>query len=203
MRFLVATAGLLVLAGAAVAARPAPHTLRKSAGGPIAALAQNNSVAAWLTSGRKKKTCNLVHVMTPGKPDRSLPQPAAGSLTCTWTLADGQSQLAIASRMSTALWTLHESGPQPVDYVLAASTGGSERRVAQLRHASDGTGDWLGGVAGGGRTLAYSWDDVEYVVGGLERANPVTYDAAAGLNPMSPTTAVTPVVDTPDLARMT
>lgn len=163
MRFLVATAGFLVLAGVAVAGRPAPHTLRKSAAGPITAIAQNNSVAAWLTSGRKKRACNLVHVMTPGKPDRSLPQPAAPSLTCTWTLAGGQSQLAIASRMSTALWTLHESGPQPVDYVLAASTGGSERRVAQLRHASDGTGDWLGGVAGGGRTLAYSWDDVEYV----------------------------------------
>ena len=51
--------------------------------------------------------------------------------------------------------------------------------------------------------LTVTWDDVEYVVGGLERANPVTYVAAAGLSPMSPTTAVTPVVDTPDLARMT
>jgi hypothetical protein len=65
--------------------------------------------------------------------------------------------------MSTALWTLHESGPQPVDFVLAASYRGPERQVGSLHHAQDGTGQWLGGVAGAGRTLAYSWDDVEYV----------------------------------------
>src|SRR5262245_30880723 len=32
-----------------------------------------------------------------------------------------------------------------------------------IPHANDGTGKWLGGVAGAGKTLAYSWDDVEYV----------------------------------------
>ena len=164
MRFLVATAGLLVLAGAAVAGRPTVHTLRKSPGGPIAAIAQNNRVAAWFTSGAKARTCNLVHVMTPGKPDRSLPQPSPGTLTCNWNLADGQPQLAIAARISTALCTLHQSGPQPFDWVMAASLGGTERQLKpRLAHASDGTGDWLGGVAGAGRTLAYSWDDVEYV----------------------------------------
>jgi hypothetical protein len=65
--------------------------------------------------------------------------------------------------MSTALWTLHESGPAPFDYVLAASVGGPERQIARLAHASDGTGDWLGSVAGSGKTLAYSWNDAEYV----------------------------------------
>ena len=65
--------------------------------------------------------------------------------------------------MSTALWTLHESGPAPNDDVIAASIGGPERIVHHLARASDGTGDWLGGVAGAGKTLAYSWDDVEYV----------------------------------------
>jgi hypothetical protein len=40
---------------------------------------------------------------------------------------------------------------------------GPERQVARLAHASNGTGDWLGGVAGAGSTHAYSWDDVEYV----------------------------------------
>ncbi len=163
MRFLVATAGLLLLAGSAVAGGPTAHTLRKSAGGPIEAIAENNGVAAWFTFNTKTKTCNAVHVLSPGKHDRTLPQPSSGTMTCNWNLKDGQSQLAVASRMSTALWTLHESGPQPFDDVLAASYGGPGRTVGSLHHTNDGTGQWLGGVAGAGRTLAYSWDDVEYV----------------------------------------
>jgi hypothetical protein len=163
VRLLLASAGLLVLVGSAVAGHPTAHTLRKSPGGPIEAIAQNNGVAAWLTSGAKAKTCNLVHVMTPGKHDRILPQPSPGSLTCNWNLADGQLQLAVASRISSALWSLHESGPQPFDWVIAAPFGGPERQVERLAHASDGTGHWLGGIAGAGRTLAYSWEDVEYV----------------------------------------
>jgi hypothetical protein len=165
VRFILATAGagLLVLIGSAVAGRPTAHTLRKSADGPIEAIAENNGVAAWFTSGSKTKTCDVVHVLSPGKRDRTLPQPSFGTITCGWDLTDGQSQLAVASRMSTALWTLHESGPQPVDFVLAASYGGPQRQLDSLHHAQDGTGQWLGGVAGAGRTLAYSWDDVEYV----------------------------------------
>jgi len=65
--------------------------------------------------------------------------------------------------MSTALWTLHQSSPSPFDWVMAASIGKPERPLAKLVHASDGTGQWLEGVAGAGRTLAYSWDDIEYV----------------------------------------
>ena len=163
MRFLLVSAGLLVLAGSAVAGRPTAHTLRKSRGGPIAAVAQNNGFAAWLTSGAKTRTCNLVHVMSPGKHDRVLPQPSPGTLTCNWTLADGQPQLAVASRIATALWTLHENGAQPRDWLLVASVGGPERKLKVFARASDGTGQWLGGVAGAGRTLAYSWDDVEYI----------------------------------------
>jgi hypothetical protein len=163
VRFLVATAGLLVLAGAAAAARPTAHTLRKSRSGPIAAIAQSNKVAAWLTFTSSTRGCNQVHVLSPGKPDSVFPRPAPNSMTCNWDLSDGQPQLAVAANMSTALWTLHESGPSPFDWVMAASFGGPERQLKRLAHASDGTGNWLGGVAGAGRTLAYSWDDVEYV----------------------------------------
>ena len=152
-----------MLAGAAVAGRPTVHTLRRSTGGPIVAIAQDNSVAAWFTSGAKTKTCNVVHVLSPGKRDQSMPQPASGSLTCNWTLANWPTQLAIASRLPMALWTLHESGPSPADRVMAATFGGPERQLKRLAHASDGTGDWLGGIAGAGHTLVYSWDDVEYV----------------------------------------
>ncbi len=162
MRALLATAGLLALAGSAAAAgQPTAHTLRKSPGGPIETIAQDGSSIAWLSSNTK--ACNAIHVLAPGTPDRIAPQPSSGSTTCHWDLADGQQQLAFATRMSTALWTLHESGPAPFDYVLAGSMGGPERQIKRLAHASDGTGDHLGGVAGGGRTLAYSWDDVEYV----------------------------------------
>jgi hypothetical protein len=161
VRFLLATAGLLVLAGAAIAGRPTAYTLRKSPGGPIVAIAQNNGVAAWLTSSTT--ACNVVHVLTPGQPDQSLPQPSAESMTCRWNLQEGQPQLAIAARISTALWTMHESGPSPFDWVMAASSGGPERQLKRLAHASDGTGEWLGGVAGAGQTLAYSWVDDEYV----------------------------------------
>jgi hypothetical protein len=163
VRFLVATAGLLVLAGAAVAGTPTAHTLRKSRNGPIAAIAQNNKVAAWFTFTSSTRRCNEVHVLSPGKRDRAFPPPSPSSMTCNWNLSDGQPQLAVAAGMSTAVWTLHESGPSPFDWVIAASFGGPERQLKRLAHASDGTGDWLGGVAGAGRTLAYSWDDVEYV----------------------------------------
>jgi hypothetical protein len=84
-------------------------------------------------------------------------------MTCHWDLTNGPSQLAVAAHMSTALWTVHEGGPAPFDQVFAASFGGPERQLKKFAHASDGTGDWLGGVAGAGRTLAYSWEDVEYV----------------------------------------
>jgi hypothetical protein len=161
VRALLATAGLLVLAGAAAAGPPNVQTLRKSPTGPIEAVAQDGGLVAWLSSSTK--TCNAVHVLSAGTPDRSLPQPPSGSMTCHWNLDDGQPQLAVAAGMSMALWTLHESGPAPFDYVVAAPIGGPERQLRKLAHASDGTGDWLAGVAGSGKTLAYSWDDVEYV----------------------------------------
>jgi hypothetical protein len=160
VRSLLATAGLLALAGAAAAQPPIPHTLRRSGSSTIAALAQDGGLVAWLSSGGRK--CNAVHMLVDGKTDL-VPSPAAGSMTCHWDLSDERPQLALAARGSAALWTLHEKGPYPVDYVLTARVGGPERRVDRLAHADNGTGTWLGSVAGDGSTLAYSWVDVEYV----------------------------------------
>jgi hypothetical protein len=126
----------------------------------VDALAQDGRVVAWLASGGRK--CNAVHLLDDGKTEL-VPSPAAGSMTCHWDLADEQPQLALAANDSAVLWTLHENGPFPVDYVLGAHAGGPERRLDRLAHASNGTGLWLGGVAGGGSTLAYSFVDVEYV----------------------------------------
>jgi len=119
-------------------------------------------MAAWFTSSTKG-ACNEVHILSPGKKDRILPQPLPGTETCNWAVAGWPPQLAVASHSSTALWTLHEQGPAPNDDVIAATAGGPQRIVHHLARASDGTGEWLGSVAGAGRTLAYSWDDVEYV----------------------------------------
>jgi hypothetical protein len=152
-----------VLAGSAAAQSPTAHTLRKSTTGPVEAVTQDAAGAAWFTSGGTQG-CDEIHVLSPGKPDRTLPQPGPDSMTCNWDLTDGQSQLAFAKGISTALWTLHESGgPAPFDYVLAATVGGPERKIDRLAHASDGTGEWLSSVAGSGKTLAYSWTDNEYV----------------------------------------
>jgi hypothetical protein len=198
VRALLATAGLLVLAGAAAAAKPTAHTLRKSWSGPISAIAQDGSVAAWLTAA-SSHGCNEVHVLSPGQHDQIAPQPASGSMTCHWNLADGRPQLAVAAQISTALWSLHESGPSPSDFVVAAPIGGAERPPRQLQHANDGTGAWLGGVAGAGKVLAYSWDDVEYVDklaclsggsckekianGGIRLVTPTGYTTLAGALP--------------------
>jgi hypothetical protein len=152
-----------VLAGVAAAAPPTAHTLRKSPTGPIEAIAQDNNLAAWFTAS-SPHACDQVHVLAPGKKDRSFPPASAESITCTWDTTAGQPQLAIAGRISMALWTLHGGPPAPFDYVLTAPfVGGTEQQVDRLAHASDGTGKWLEGVAGAGKTLAYSWDDVEYV----------------------------------------
>jgi hypothetical protein len=161
VRALFATAGLLVLAGSAAAGSPTAHTIRKSPG-PIEAVAQDGTSAAWFTAGGSQG-CDEIHVLTPGKPDRTLPQPSSDTMTCNWDLSGGQSQLAFAAKTSTALWTLHESGPAPFDQVLAAQVGGPEQQIDRLSHASDGTGKWLSSVAGSGKTLAYSWGEDEYV----------------------------------------
>jgi hypothetical protein len=166
VRALLVAAGLLVLTGvgSADAAKPTAYTLRKSGSGPITAVAQDNGVAAWFTSFTVQHPgCDLVHLAGPGKHDRTLPQAASTSMTCNWDLSEGQPQLAVAARLLTALWTLHENGPSPFDLVIGASFTGPEQQFDRFAHASDGTGKWLGGVAGAGQTLAYSWADVEYV----------------------------------------
>lgn len=162
MRALIATAGLLVLVGTAAAAdTPTPRTLVRSGSGPIAGIAQDGATIAWLS--RSVQGCNTVRLRLPNRKEQALPTPSAGSMTCHWNLAEGQPLLALAAKSSTALWTLHENGSAPYDYVMSAQAGGAEHQVDRIGRASDGTGLWLGGVAGAGTTLAYSYADVEYV----------------------------------------
>ena len=70
MRALLATAGLLVLAGPAAATPPTAHTLRKSVNGPIAAIAQDGSSIAWLSSTHKSIEEIATTILRDLRPDR-------------------------------------------------------------------------------------------------------------------------------------
>jgi len=115
---------------------------------------------AWLGVGGAN--CNSVRVLAADGSRLTAPQPADDSMTCHWDVDEGHPQLALAARSSAALWTLHEGGGVSTDFVMAAGLGGREVRVDRLAHDADGTGLWLGGLAGSGTTLAYSVADVEY-----------------------------------------
>jgi hypothetical protein len=160
VRAAAAAAGAIALAAVGAPRAALPQTLH-TGHGRIVAVAQDGRLLAWLAAG--DTGCNTVHVLGARGATMTAPQPAAGSTTCHWDVTDGKPELALAAGASAALWTLHEGGGAPVDYVMTAPFDGPEARVDRLAHSSDGTGLWLGGTAGAGTTLAYSVADVEYV----------------------------------------
>jgi hypothetical protein len=159
VRAAAAAAGLLAVASVSVTGAPATRTVRVGRD-PIAAFTQDGGMLAWLGVGGAD--CNSVRVLTAGGSRLTAPQPADDSMTCHWDVEHGHPELALAAGSSSALWTLHEGGGVSTDFVMAAGLGGREVRVDRLAHDSDGTGLWLGGLAGSGTTLAYSVADVEY-----------------------------------------
>jgi hypothetical protein len=155
VRALIVLAVFFAFAGAAWAAAPQPTTIVHTPA-PVKALAQDGGLLAWLAGNGKK--CNEIHLIGGGH-NYVLPQPPNASMTCHWAIANGTVHLAIAADALAALWTLHE---QRSDFVMTAQVGGKETEVDRLAHPN-GTGWWLGGVTGGGGTLAYSAVDVEYM----------------------------------------
>ena len=155
VRALIVTAVFFAVAGIASAAAPQPTTI-VHVPAPVRALAQDNGMLAWLAGDGKK--CNVIHLTGNGH-TYVLPQPSNTSMTCHWALSNGVVHLAIAADAASALWTLHE---RRLDFVMSAQIAGKEVEVDRLAHTA-GTGSWLGGITGGGTTLAYSWVDVEYV----------------------------------------
>lgn len=151
-----------------------------SASGPVAAVAQDGRLLAWLDAGGNG--CNTIRVLGARGVTMRAPQPAVGSMTCHWDIGDGTPRLAVAAGASAVLWTLHNGGETSSDFVMAADLGGPELRVDRLAHTSDGTGLWLGGIAGGGTILAYSVADVEYVnkLGCLSGSSPCKRKIAGG-----------------------
>lgn len=160
MRAAAAAAGAIALAAVAGPRAATPQTAY-SGQGRVAAVAQDGQLLAWLDGDGTG--CNTVRVVGARGVTMTAPQPASGSMTCHWDVGSGKPWLALAAGASSVLWTLHEGGGAPLDYVMTASLGGPEVRVDRLSHASDGTGLWLGGVAGAGTTLVYSFVDVELV----------------------------------------
>ena len=157
VRILIVTAGFLAIAGIAAAAGTTPPTTIVHSPSPVAAVTQDGGLLAWISINRTK--CNAVHITGDGN-SFVLPQPLNGGMTCRWSLAAGVPRLAIAAGASAALWTLHQGSS---NWVVTAQVGGREIAVERLAHQSDGTRWWLGGITGGGTTLAYSTVDVEYV----------------------------------------
>jgi hypothetical protein len=129
----------------------------------IVAFAQDGPFLAWFAPSAK--TCNVVHVLALSNggqvrlPDEST---NAANVTCRWVVVPPV-QLALASAADNVLWTLREPAPVPFDYVLGAGVADPhERRFAEVAHAKNGIGLWLGGVAGDGHTLAYAVSSVAY-----------------------------------------
>ena len=159
-------AALVLAAGVHSAAAPSrPQTLYLSPPHQqIAAFAQDGSYVAWLAPSRTG--CNVVHVLALANggqirlPDESA---TARNVTCRWEVVQPVG-LALASEADDVLWTLREPAPLPFDYVLGAGfTDPQERRFGEIAHGNNGTGLWLGGIAGDGKTLVYAVSSVAYV----------------------------------------
>jgi hypothetical protein len=130
----------------------------------IAAFAQDGPYVAWLAPSRTG--CNVVHVLALANGGQiRLPDESANArnVTCRWEVVQPV-RLALAEQADDVLWTLREPAPLPFDYVLGAGfTDPQERRFGEIAHGNNGTGLWLGGVAGDGKTLVYAVSSVAYV----------------------------------------
>lgn len=160
MRVLLAAVSIAVSLVGSTTVEPPVQTLYRSPDGPIEGFAQDGSMLAWFAPGKGR--CNEVHLLSLDGAGVTLPDQSAGqrNVTCRWTVT-GPIRLALAG--TYALWGLHEQAPVAYDYVVGA--GGHdrrERRFREIAHADNGSGYWLGGLAGDGSTLVYSVVAVSY-----------------------------------------
>jgi len=161
VRLVLAAVGLLALAGWG-SSGPGVQTLYRSSHRTIAAFAQDGQLIAWLSAGTG--ACNAVHVLSLRGVEVTLPKPGTNNVTCRWTMGSAPVDLVVASDTGSALWTLHERTAVELDYVVGADVSQPrERRFSQLAHTRAGAGLWLGGIAGEGKTLVYSFTTVGYV----------------------------------------
>jgi hypothetical protein len=142
-------------------AEPRPQTIWSHAHTTIAAFAQDGPYIAWFSPSARG--CNAVHLRSLGNGlEVQLPKQTAKNVTCRFTRAAGQ-PVGLALAGTQAIWTLPQKTPLPLDYLLGAAVGDTvERRFQEVAHTRRGVGQWLGGVAGRGKTLTYAITAVDY-----------------------------------------
>jgi hypothetical protein len=165
MRSLLAAAvGVAAALVHAVSGGTHPVTVYGPVKGTISAFTQDGSLVSWFAPGTTG--CNSVHVLSLANGLHVvLPQQGgARNVTCRWDVGSSHVDLALAG--STALWTLRAQAPIPFDYLLGAGAAvgeRKERRFQELAHTGNGTGLWLGGLAGDRGTLVYGVTSIDYV----------------------------------------
>jgi hypothetical protein len=133
-----------------------PHTR-------FVAFAQDGPYLAWFQPGTHGG-CNAVHVSSLANGLQvELPSITAPNVTCHFARSP-QQPVSLALAGTRALWTLPQTAPLPLQYLLGASVGRdqSERRFQEVAHTKRGVGEWLGGISGQGSTLAYAVTTVDY-----------------------------------------
>lgn len=178
----VAVAALAAVLAEPAAATQSPQTLWAPPNTLIAAFAQDGQNIAWV--GSHPTGCNTVHLQSlQFGVGYDLPSGSA-QVTCHFVWSKREAvELALAG--GHALWSLPQESPLALDYLLGAGVLPSERaerRFLEVTHNARGVGQWLGGVAGSGDTLAYAvtsvdWDDE---AGCLAGTGPCTLTKSGG-----------------------
>jgi hypothetical protein len=159
---LAAVAALAAILAQPAAAAQKPITLWSVPHGSVKAFAQDGQTIAWFAAG---PTCNVVHLQSlQFGVGYDLPRQTEHNVTCKFVWSrDHPIELALAG--GHALWSLPQSSPLPLDYLLGAGVSASERaerRFLEAAHNTRGVGQWLGGIAGSGTTLAYAVTSVDW-----------------------------------------
>src|SRR3954452_15017648 len=158
---LAAVAALAAVLTHANGAAPRPQTVWSHAHTSISAFAQDGPYIAWFSPSAGG--CNAVHLRSLANGlEVQLPKQTAKNVTCHFARAGGQ-PVGLALAGTRAIWTLPQTTPLPLDYLLGAADGDTvERRFQEVAHTPRGVGQWLGGVAGSGKTLTYAITAVDY-----------------------------------------
>jgi hypothetical protein len=162
MRLVLAAAATVAAAAAQAApATPRLETLYGPVDGAITGFAQDGSQIAWFAPNAKR--CNVVHVLSLANGAKvDLPTEGSRNVTCLWP-AQQAVALAISRDQTNVVWTLRETTPLRVDYLVGADARDRrERRFQQLAHTSRGAGLWLGGISGDNSVVAYGVTSVDY-----------------------------------------
>jgi hypothetical protein len=163
-----------------------PQTLLTIYNNRIAAFAEDHEYIAYYLPGRNGD-CNVIQLSSLQSPiGIKLPLQTHNNITCGFVRSgDDPVQLALAGTSASVLWTLPQAAPLPVDYLVGAGAKPAdqpERRFLEVAHTARGVGQWLGGIAGDGATLAWGMTSVDWTneAGCLAGTSPCTLTKTGG-----------------------